>query len=323
MWKNMLLKFRNPITLIVELLIPTVVLLGIYGLKASLGKTKNKENIPDYALPTYGLQELYDQPVCIGENLLWRCVLGKPFCAKTECQPKRIAIAPSSTDPVSVMYAKEMFLWLNGTVAFASPFQYFNSESEFGDVIGQSDYSKNPDWPVYSAAIIINAGYPNWDISLRFNQSYETKIGSKTSIYYMPDTKTKLDNLLNTADDSESQMRPYLDSYVDIGFFVLDDLVNSFTATVTCRISKQCTSSQQVASGVPGVVKFPNAAVKSLQFWSQVGGVFALLMILALLYPVFNVINVLVNEKETKIREGLMMMSARGDALWISWIFNF
>jgi hypothetical protein len=31
----------------------------------------------------------------------------------------------------------------------------------------------------------------------------------------------------------------------------------------------------------------------------------------------------LVQEKETKMREGMMMMALRGDALWLSWVLNF
>jgi hypothetical protein len=34
-------------------------------------------------------------------------------------------------------------------------------------------------------------------------------------------------------------------------------------------------------------------------------------------------IKVLVTEKETKLREGMLMMAMRSDALWASWIFNF
>jgi len=46
-------------------------------------------------------------------------------------------------------------------------------------------------------------------------------------------------------------------------------------------------------------------------------------MIITLLYPFFNIIKSLVLEKETKLREGMMMMSMRSDAMWISWVIDF
>ena len=44
---------------------------------------------------------------------------------------------------------------------------------------------------------------------------------------------------------------------------------------------------------------------------------------MSVLYPLVNIIRALVQEKESKTREGMMMMALRGDALWMSWIFNF
>ena len=46
-------------------------------------------------------------------------------------------------------------------------------------------------------------------------------------------------------------------------------------------------------------------------------------MIISLLLPLSNVIKALVQEKETKMREGMLMMALRGDALWVTWILNF
>jgi ATP-binding cassette subfamily A (ABC1) protein 3 len=50
---------------------------------------------------------------------------------------------------------------------------------------------------------------------------------------------------------------------------------------------------------------------------------FALLMIIALLYPLSNAIKTLVVEKETKLREGFMIMSLRSDILWAAWGINY
>jgi hypothetical protein len=72
-----------------------------------------------------------------------------------------------------------------------------------------------------------------------------------------------------------------------------------------------------------GIVEFPSPKVTVNGFWGLVGFSFGLVMILAILYPLANVISALVKEKEMKLREGMMMMAVRGDALWFSWIFHF
>ena len=72
-----------------------------------------------------------------------------------------------------------------------------------------------------------------------------------------------------------------------------------------------------------GLANFPNKAVSNSGFWGAVGFLFALLMIISLLLPLSNVIKALVQEKETKMREGMLMMALRGDALWITWVINF
>ena len=72
-----------------------------------------------------------------------------------------------------------------------------------------------------------------------------------------------------------------------------------------------------------GLAHFPNKAVTNSGFWGAVGFLFALLMIISLLLPLSNVIKALVQEKETKMREGMLMMALRGDALWVTWILNF
>lgn len=50
---------------------------------------------------------------------------------------------------------------------------------------------------------------------------------------------------------------------------------------------------------------------------------FPILVVIAVLYPVANVIGVLVKEKELKIKEGLKMMGLTGAAHTASWAFHF
>jgi ATP-binding cassette, subfamily A (ABC1), member 3 len=106
-----------------------------------------------------------------------------------------------------------------------------------------------------------------------------------------------------------------LDVYLNANAYTLLDTVNSFIATRT--------AGKKVSISTAGIAHFPSAAVKVSLFWQNVGSVFALLMIISLLLPLSNVIKVLVEEKETKMRESMMMMALRSDTLWLSWIMHF
>ena len=50
---------------------------------------------------------------------------------------------------------------------------------------------------------------------------------------------------------------------------------------------------------------------------------FAILVVIMVLYPISNVISALVKEKELRIKEGLKMMGLTGAAHTASWIFHF
>ena len=56
---------------------------------------------------------------------------------------------------------------------------------------------------------------------------------------------------------------------------------------------------------------------------NQVGSFFAILVVIAVLYPVANVISALVKEKELRIKEGLKMMGLTDAAHTASWAFHF
>lgn len=55
----------------------------------------------------------------------------------------------------------------------------------------------------------------------------------------------------------------------------------------------------------------------------KVGTMFAILVVISVLYPVSNVISALVKEKELRIKEGLKMMGLTNAAHTASWIFHF
>lgn len=84
---------------------------------------------------------------------------------------------------------------------------------------------------------------------------------------------------------------------------------------------------QNITNGFPfftaGGVPFPSPEVTNAGFFALFGTIFPLLLIIGLLYPLANNVSQLVREKESKIREGMKMMSLRSEALWLSWWLHF
>eukprot|EP01041_Mallomonas_annulata_P005100 gene5100-10202_t len=332
MWKNATLKLRFWYILLLELIIPAGFMLALVGIRASISSKTIDAYVP--SIPTKfnpSFKDLYRSPDCGGENLIWRCVLKKtgPTCPNL-CQPKRIAIAPSSGS--SAIEAQNLADWAKFYINIGplplnseptSWFTYFNSESDFLSYIDRDGYGFDNSIPIYSAAIILNSGYPAWDYSIRMNKTVtNTGYRGQYNALNAPltDTPATDESLLFAKQiPGNSSFATYSEMFTDIGYFALTDLMNSYISTRTCQTAGKCDISSVIEVSTDGVINFPNESVKTLGFWSLVGFIFGLLIILALLYPIANVIKALVQEKETKIREGMMMMSLRSDVLWLSW----
>lgn len=152
--------------------------------------------------------------------------------------------------------------------------------------------------------------------------------GDSVEALNTPSTEESTNILLKSADewpDSTGvfESAPYLDAYHSSGLFSLTNYLTSFVATSTCRNVGLCSAAEEVTVRTFGLVHFPNREIKEDSFWSSLGGSFALLMILALLYPISNVIKSLVSEKESRLKEGMLMMSLESSVLAASWVFHF
>ena len=327
-WKNALLKVRNWGTLILEIIVPTAIIIALGGVKSAIPSVVVSQSYPtDYsASSTLDLLYSYNAPNCRDQNLVYSC-LGKRGCVTdavgtflAKCQQRKIAVAPISDANANAAAAASAFITyaqnISATASSRSTFTYFASESAFLSYMGSSAYSTDPTVPIYSSAIIFNAGYPQWDYTVRLNRTYTVFGVSKRS----PSTAVPVNDIsYNSPTDS-----PYLAAYLKLGVYTLFDTVNSFIATNTvCQSTGNCQYVDKVNINTLGTANFPNVMTLTQGFWSQVGFVFALLIIISLLLPLSNVIKALVQEKETKIREGMMMMSLRGDVLWITWIVHF
>ena len=282
--------------------------------------------IPSTLIPAPSLASLYNPSASCLTSLFWIC---PKVCSggtvSTTCQPRNIAVAPASTtSPSSAnQAAQDLITYANSHYADGTRFVYFDSESSFLTYIESSDYTVNPALAVYSSAIVFNQGYPNWDYVVRLNRTVSRGVSYGTTA---PDTSLPyVDLTLKSATaipTTGSSNLPYAKAYLASDYFALVDAVDSFIATSTCRTSGLCSSSQNVNFTMSGLADFPNPYAVQSGFWSLIGYSFALVIIIGIMYPLANIISDLVKEKESKIREGMMMMALHGEALWASWIFH-
>ena len=282
---------------------------------------------------------VFSPPLCTDDNLVWSCQQPKACLATTaataatnpkqalsylsSCQARQIAVAPSvagagsTSDSAAQAFVKYMNQ-VSPYAALANTFQYVPSESAFLNVVGGSSYTVTGS--VYSSAVIFNAGAPAWDYTVRYNRTYyqfNRKIVSPSTLDRAEDI-----SVISPSGAGNILGGNELNQFNTLGLYALMDAVHSFVATqAACPAGAAYCS--PVTVNTLGVANFPNPAVTNSGFWGGVGFLFALLMIIALLLPLSNVIKALVQEKETKMREGMLMMALRGDALWLSWLLNF
>jgi ABC-type Na+ transport system ATPase subunit NatA len=72
-----------------------------------------------------------------------------------------------------------------------------------------------------------------------------------------------------------------------------------------------------------GIADFPNPVGFTSGFWANIGDTFALLMIIGLMYPLANASKQLVLEKETKMRQVMLIMSLKTQTLFTTWAMHF
>jgi len=258
--------------------------------------------------------------------------------ASANCIPRKIAVIDGSggTTTTTTTAANALVSYGNAQVGVIpgstlspfNPFMFFASEAALTSCLMSSGYSINPtaDCPVISSAIVVNSAAPAWDYTVRLNQTYYY-YGNR---YAMPSTSAPdVDYSLRTniasPDNGRDGGQPYADAYVNGGYLSLTDFVNTFILSVTDNNGQTAYTNwnQNISFATAAYAKFPHPSVSTTGFWSSVGPYFALVLIIVLLYPLSNVIASLVREKETKLREGMMMMAMRGDSMMLSWWFNF
>jgi hypothetical protein len=94
-------------------------------------------------------------------------------------------VAPSDSGNSAAELAAQEFVAFANAYAGNTSFVYFTSEQDFLSVIGNSLYSVDNSYQLYSSAVIFNNGFPQWDYVLRLNRTFNSYSGSDKSYFYI------------------------------------------------------------------------------------------------------------------------------------------
>lgn len=99
----------------------------------------------------------------------------------------------------------------------------------------------------------------------------------------------------------------------------ITDAVNTSATTIRTQLMKPDTMAPQKLD----IYAFPTPSFTATTFYDLSKDVFAFLFVLCMLFPVSNFIREVVLEKETRVREGMMMMGMSTAALNTAWFLTY
>jgi len=171
-----------------EIVAPVIIILILGSLSKSLYRSTTEQTFPDQYNRNAPFNFLYQ--IRCNDNLVLLCKACGTESGNGNgegCQARYIAVAPSAgSDSSANTAAQELVMFANSLTSqySNSTFKYFASEEDFLSVINYGLYSIDDSLPIYSSAVIINSGFPNWDYVLRLNQTYNNYAGFVYPLYF-------------------------------------------------------------------------------------------------------------------------------------------
>ncbi|KAI3949646.1 hypothetical protein MKW92_026942 [Papaver armeniacum] len=311
LWKNWLLKTRHPFVTAAEILLPTMVMLMLIGVRTRVDTTLHP------AQP-YIRQGMF---VDVGKSDIspsFEIILRTLF-AKGEY----LAFAPDT---------KETSLMIN-LISIRFPMLRFVSriykdELEFetyirSDTYGDCNQVRNCSDPKIRGAIIFHEQGPQlYDYSIRLNHTW--------AFSGFPDIKTIMDVNGPYTNDLELGVNivPTL-QYGFSGFLTLQQVVDSFIIFAAQQNETDIDDGNSNLTWMhfsPSNIRiapFPTRAYTDDEFQLIIKKVMGVLYILGFLYPISRLISYSVFEKEQKIKEGLYMMGLKDEIFYLSWFITY
>ncbi|OVA04022.1 ABC transporter-like [Macleaya cordata] len=311
LWKNWLLKIRHPYITSAEILLPTVVMLMLIGVRTKVDTTLHPAQpyIRKDMFVEVGKSDISPSFEQILHTLSARdeYLAFAPDTEETSLMINLISIRFPLLRVVSRVYKDELELET-----------YIRS-----DIYGACNQVKNCSNPKIKGAIVFHEQGPQlYDYSIRLNHTW--------AFSGFPDVKTIMDTNGPYANDLELGVNavPTL-QYGFSGFLTLQQVLDSviiFAAQQNeTNIGKENSilSWKHFSPSNIRIAPFPTRAYTDDEFQSIIKTVMGVLYILGFLYPISRLISCSVFEKEQKIKEGLYMMGLKDEIFYLSWFITY
>ncbi|XP_042485746.1 ABC transporter A family member 1 isoform X1 [Macadamia integrifolia] len=323
--KNWLLKIRHPFVTCCEILLPTLVMLMLIGVRTRVDtqihpaqpyirKGMFVEVGKSDVSPSF--QQILELLLAKGEYLAF-----SPDTEETRMMLDIISLRFPLLKVVAKVYKDEPELE-----------DYIRS-----DIYGACSLLKNCSTPKIKGAIVFHEQGPQlFDYSIRLNHSW--------AFSGFPDVKTIMDVNGPYLNDLELGVTsvPTL-QYGFSGFLTLQQLVDSF---IIFASQQNLTDLAEKENELPPFHSFENSSTANLpwmhfspsniriapfptreytddEFQSIIKTVMGVLYLLGFLYPISRLISYSVFEKEQKIKEGLYMMGLKDEIFYLSWFITY
>ena len=208
-WKNYVLKTRNFGTLLLELAVPTILIIALGVLNKIIPQQSYEKNTPSSYIQAFNFNVndtqynmYYGNALCYRSygNIVWSCQGSGISCnninnnnntaiyekVKATCQLQYIAVAPTdSSNTAAVTTATDFVNYAN---TYISPigvnnFVLWSSEGKFNSYIKGTDYTLTG--KTYGAGIFFSGSDPTWNYIISVNQSYYTVSYYYTCVTYI------------------------------------------------------------------------------------------------------------------------------------------
>jgi ATP-binding cassette subfamily A (ABC1) protein 3 len=311
MWKNCLLKRRMCCSSLLEIGLPVLIMLVMVGIRSAV--TVDNKPQANYVDQTLQMNQNYTS-FAIQNYLKATNYYGHIVIVPTHdplsstINQKFIDYFSQFSFTIPQKYATEQFkAGFNYTLAdYLVTDLTFNNEDDLNSYISGSDYGNPTAKPIGTAIVFDQLGSNNpsnmWEYSIRGNSTS----GTPTS----PDTSQTALDLQWTLDTGFSVI-------TDRGALVFQHFVDNFI------IQRYQVDPTQAPQRSLSFTAMPTPAYRSDDFADYVGNFLGLLFTVVFLWPVTRQTKAIVEEKESRIKEGMKMMGLKETGVWLSWFLTY
>ena len=302
LYKNWILWKRKIFGSLCEVLFPIGLIIVVYLIRlASPASNKSAQTYQDESDSSFLLSPFQSNYSSIGAQPPFRGCFddGNPVAS--------YSYAIISSDEAFKAYMIAGVTSLTSYTTVNAYYRDFASEPELEDYITGDSYEDHQ--KICFAVVFNHLDNENYELHLRFNTTNPRpagtrRVGTFVDVFWL-DSHPATDSLVV----SPSQ---FVEEFYYNGLLSLSNLVDNYILTHTLGKTGGAIYSEVRP------MRFPS--YREDNFLTFIGGTLSFFIVISYLIPVCRLLSAIVGEKESKIKEMMMMMGLSNFAYWLSWI---